>query len=96
MLQRKMKKKRFLRVKRQGEERGNKNRADTDKNTICLACMKRCHSSGNQGIWMPHIAKKHRNEQKDTHGVLQTAGMSGAVHTKAAPALPPCTSHHLA
>lgn len=89
-------KKELLKIQRQGEVRGNKTKADTYKNTVCLACMKQCHSSRNQGIWMPHIATKHRGEQKDTHGVLQIAGLSGAVHTKASPALPPCTSHHLA
>lgn len=79
------------------EKKGEiKIRSRHSQNTICLACMKQCHSSSNQGIWMPHIAAKHRSEQKDTHGVLQTAGLSRAVHTKAAPALPPCTAHHLA
>lgn len=56
MLERKMKEKER---KRQGEERGNKIKIQsghTHKNTICLACMKRCHSSGNRGIWMPHVA----------------------------------------
>lgn len=79
--------------KETGRIKESKNTKQTVSKTLCLACMKRCYSSRNQGIWMPHIATKHRGEhrgeQKDTHGVLQTAGLSRAVHTKAAPALPP-------
>ena len=82
--------------KETGRRKGKVKLQSRHKNSICLACMKQCHYCSNQGIWMPHTATKHRGEQKDTHGVLQTAGLSGAVHTKAAPALPPCTSHDLA
>lgn len=78
-------KKEQLKISR--EERGNKQKYRHSQD-VCLTCMKRCHSSSHQGIWMPHRKAKHKSEQRDTHGVLQTVALSGAVHTKAAPALP--------
>lgn len=82
------KKKKIDRRGRKGEVK--EDRLDTHKD-VCLTCMRRCHSSSHRGIWMPHRKAKHKSEQRDTHGVSQTIGLSRAVHTKAAPALPPCT-----
>lgn len=90
MTQKKVKK--LINLKHREGRGHSKNRADKDNVW---------HARSNDilaenGIWMPDRGAKHRNEQKDTHGVLQTASLGGAVHTKATPALPPCMAHQLA
>lgn len=70
--------------------RKGKEKHKADIKTIRLACMKQC--SRTKASKCPTAQRW----QKDTHGVLQTASLSGAGHTKAAPALPPSTSLHLA